>query len=102
MSELGLELRDTMIDEASVGLELRLTGSPHPDAAARLLEVRPHTRQARQHVLELRQLDLELGFPRSRSRRENVEDQLGAIHHALAGGVLDVLPLSRSELIVEN
>jgi hypothetical protein len=91
-----------MIDEAAVGLELRLAGPSHPDSAARFLEVRPHARQTRQHVFELRELDLELGLARPRARREDVEDQFGAIHDALASGVLDVLALRRRELVVED
>ena len=91
-----------MVDEASIGLELGLTRSPHPDTAARLLEVRPHARETRQHVLELGELDLQLGFAGPRSRGEDVEDQLRPVHHALARGVLDVLALGRPQLIVEN
>ncbi len=91
-----------MVDEAAISLELSLTGSPHPDTTTRLLEVRPHSRETRQHVLELGELDLKLGFAGPRPRREDVEDQLGAVHHALTGGVLDVLALGRRQLIVEN
>jgi hypothetical protein len=50
----------------------------------------------------LSELDLHLGFARSRTCREDVEDQLGAVHHAPAGCILDVLPLRRRELIVED
>ena len=91
-----------MVDETPVGLELRFTRTAHADAASELLEVRPHSRESRQHVLELSELDLKLCLARSRSRREDVEDQLGAIHHALACRVLDVLALRRCQLIVED
>ena len=91
-----------MADKAAVGLQLRLTRSPHSDTAARLLEVRPHSRETWQHVLELGELDLKLGLAGPRPRREDVEDQFGAVHHALAGGVLDVLALGRRQLIVED
>jgi hypothetical protein len=64
--------------------------------------VRPHSRETRQHVLELGELDLKPRFAGSRPRREYIEDQLGPVHHALAGGVLDVLALGRRQLIVEN
>jgi hypothetical protein len=50
----------------------------------------------------LRELDLQLGFARARARREDVENQLGAIHHALAGRILDVLALRRCELVIED
>ena len=91
-----------MADQAAIGLELGLTGSAHPDTAARLLEVRPHSREARQHVFELSELDLELRFAGPRPCREDVQDQLGAVHHALAGSVLDVLSLRGRQLIVED
>ena len=64
--------------------------------------MRPHPRQSRQHVLQLRQLHLHLRLARSRARRENIEYQLGAVHHPLTGGVLDVLALCRRELVVEH
>jgi len=91
-----------MVDEAPIRLELGLTGAPHPDTTARLLEVRPHSREARQHILELGELDLKLRFAGPRARREDIEDQLGAVHHALAGSVLDVLALRGRQLIVED
>jgi hypothetical protein len=91
-----------MVDETTVGLELRFTGAAHADAAAKLLQVRPHPREAREHVLELRELHLHLCLARARARREDVQDQLGTIHHALARGVLDVLPLRRRELVIED
>src|SRR5207248_1757410 len=42
------------------------------------------------------------GFARARPRGKDVENQLGAIHDALADGVLDVLSLRRRELVVED
>src|SRR5689334_8706732 len=91
-----------MIDESSVRFELRLTGATHANATAEFLEVRPHSRQARQHVLELRELDLLFCLARARTRREDVEDELCPIHHAFASRVFDVLALRRGELVVED
>src|SRR6185437_10723429 len=93
---------DSAVDQSAVGLELRLAGSPHADAAAKFLEVGPHSSEARQHVLELRELHLHLGLARSRARREDIEDELGAVHHAAADRVLDVLALRRRQLVVED
>ena len=64
--------------------------------------MRPHPRQPRQHVLQLRQLHLHLRLARSRARREDVQNKLGPIHHPLAGGVLDVLALRRRQFVVEH
>ena len=86
---------DALIDQAPVRLELRFTRTAHTDAAAEFLEVGPHASQSRQHVFELRQLDLDFGFARAGARRKDVENQLCAIHHACADGILDVLALAR-------
>ena len=48
--------------EPAVGLELRLARAARADAAAEPLEVLPHAAHARQVVLELRELDLELAL----------------------------------------
>ena len=60
----SLQQLDAVVDQPAVGLELRFAGTAHADAAAELLEVGPHARQARQHVLELRELHLHLRFAR--------------------------------------
>ena len=91
-----------MPDEAAVGLDLRLTRTPQTDASAGLLEVRPHSGQTGEHVLELRQLHLHLRLARPRPRREDVQDELRAIHHPRAELELDVLPLRRRQLVVED
>ena len=54
--------RDAAPREPAVGLELRLAGAARADAAAEALEVLPHAAHARQVVLELRELDLELSL----------------------------------------
>jgi hypothetical protein len=97
-----LQHADAVADQPAVRLELRLAGAAHADAAAELLEVRPHARQPRQHVLQLRELHLELGLVRPRARGEDVEDQLGPVHHAHADRLLDVLPLRGAQLVVEQ
>ena len=65
----------------AVDLELRLAGSPSADAAS---ESRQRDigalREPRQQVLELRQLHLELAVARGRMLREDVEDELRAVH----------------------
>ena len=68
--------------EAAVGLELALARAARPDAAAEPLEVLPHAAHAREVVLELRELDLELPLRAARVLREDVEDQLGAVDDA--------------------
>ena len=44
---------------------------------------------------------MHLGFRRARTRRKDVQNQFGAIHHALPDRVLNVLALRGGELVVE-
>ena len=90
VDEAALELRDAAVREPPVGLELRLTRPSRADAAAHArgaaaaclpLEVLPHAPHAREVVLELRELDLELALGRDGVLREDVEDQLRPVDY---------------------
>src|SRR6476619_1478928 len=102
MREPLLEELDAVVDQPAVRLELRLAGTANTDAPAELLEVRPHARQARQRVLQLRELDLHLGLAAPRTRGEDVEDELRAIHDTRAHGVFHILALRWRQLVVDN
>ena len=82
--------------EPPVGLELALARAPRPDAAAEALEVLPHPAHAREVVLELRELDLELALGAPRVLREDVEDQLRAVDDARFERVLERSLLRRA------
>jgi hypothetical protein len=71
-------------------------------AAALALEVGPAAHQARGHVLELGQLDLQLAFVRTRALGEDVEDQAGAVDDAALGELLEVALLHRRERVVDQ
>ena len=58
VGNFALELRDSIADEAPVGLYLGLTGPSSADSAAKAFEVAPLPSEPRQQVLELRELDL--------------------------------------------
>ena len=60
----------------------------------------PHAAHAREVVLELRELDLELSLGAPRVLREDVEDQLRAVDDARAERVLERPLLRRAELVV--
>ena len=101
--------RDPAARDAAVGLELRLAGPSRPDArsqgahaAAETLEVLPHPSHARQVVLELSQLDLELSLGASRMLGEDVEDQLRPVDDACLEGVLEGALLGRVQLVVHQ
>ena len=94
LGDAALQAHDLLADAPAVDLELRFTGTACPDpAAAEPRQVRPGPRQARQHVLELRQLDLQLAFQAAGAGREDVEDQLAAVEH------LGVEPLGERSLL---
>ena len=73
-----------------VGFELRFTGAAGADAAAELGHFNSPPRQARQHVIELGEFDLELAFLGAGVAGEDVENELGAVDDAGVDGFLDV------------
>ena len=92
-----------LADEAAVGLELRLAGTAHADAALLALEVGPAAHQAGGDVLQLRELHFELAFEAARALRENIEDEPVAIEHPPAGELLEIALLAgRERMIDEN
>ena len=62
----------------------------------------PHAAHARQVVLELRELDLQLPLGARRVLREDVEDQLRAVDDARVERVLEVALLRGIELVVDD
>ena len=100
--EASLQDRDLAADDPAVGLELRFARAPQPDAATDPREVGPHAREARQQVLELCQLHLHFCLRRARARGEDVEDQLGAVHHPHRQRLLQIRPLHGREGLVEQ
>ena len=96
------ELRDALLDEAAVGLDLRLAGAAHADAAALALKVGPEAGEAREHVLQLCQLDLRLGDGGAGALGEDVEDEGGAVEDTAVHLLLEVAELRGRELVVED
>ena len=94
VAQAAAELRDALAHAAAVDLELRLAGAPRAHAAAQAREVGPLPRQARQEVLELRQLDLHLALERARALREDVEDEGAAVDDLALAALLEVALLS--------
>ena len=77
------QLLDAPGEQAPIQFQLGFTRAAQTDRTAALaFKVRPATHQARGHVLELGQFDLELAFVRTRTLGEDVENQAGAIDHA--------------------
>ncbi len=91
-----------MGDDPPVFLELLFARASHTDAAFVSRKVGPHALQPGHRVFELRQLDLKMGFVRSRVGREDVEDHLGAVDDLELELPLEVARLGRPQVIVED
>ena len=78
------------------------SGTECTRAAAEALEVLPHATHARQVVLELGELDLELSLGARRVLGEDVEDQLRPVDDACGQGILERALLRRLELAVDE
>src|SRR5213078_2028411 len=96
------QMRDAVADDAAIELDLRLADAARADAAGLPLQVRPGARQARQRVLELRELDLRARLAAARAAREDVEDQAAAVDDLRADDLLQIARLSRREVVVED
>jgi hypothetical protein len=64
--------------------------------------MRPSAHEARRHVLQLRELDLQLAFVRARALREDVENQPRAIDDAALGEFFEIALLHRRERAVDQ
>ena len=109
LGEAALEDRDPAPREPAVGLELRLARAARPHAgaeraaaAAEPFEVLPGPAHARQVVLELCELDLELSLGADGVLGEDVEDQLRPVDDPRLERVLEVALLRRLELVVDD
>ena len=97
-----LQHRDLAANDPAVGFELCFARSAESDTTANAREVGPHARQARQQILELGQLDLQLGLVAARARREDIENDLGAIHDAHAEALFQLDALYWGETLIEQ
>ncbi len=90
------ELFDARGEQAAVEFELGFARTAQADRAAALaLQMGPAAHQARGHVLELREFDLQFALVRARALGEDVEDQSGAIDHAALRELFEVAFLHR-------
>ena len=100
--EVALEVADALLDQPAVDFELLFARAAHADAHLDARQVRPHPLQPRQRVLELRELHRQAGFVRLRAAGEDVEDQLGAVEHLDAEGLLQIASLAGRKIVVED
>src|SRR6185295_7375802 len=93
--DLALDVLDPLPDATPVRLELRLPRTPRADAAAEAGEQHALAGEARQHVVELGQLDLQAAFTGARAAGEDVEDELRAVERLHLELFLEVALLGR-------
>ena len=102
LDEVFLEGVDAFSDESSVDFELLLAGATGADASLNAFEVAPHGFEPGKGVLELGELDLELGLGGSGARGEDVKDELGTVNDLDAGELLEGSTLGGSEVAIGN
>ena len=100
--ERELEVIDAALDAAAIGFELGFAGTASADAAAELRHGFAAARKAREHVFELRELNLELTFARACVTGKNVEDKLSAIEDAARKSGFKVAQLRGREVVIEE
>ena len=93
---------DALTNAPPIGLELGFAGTSRPDAAAQPRQGFARADEPRQEILQLRELDLQLPFPGARAAREDVEDELRAVHDFAAERFLEIAQLRRAQLVVED
>src|SRR5689334_3367945 len=92
---------DLFPNHSTVGLELCFTGPPKTDTTTNSGQVRPHSGESREEILQLGEFDLQLGFGGSRSGREDVENHLGPVHHPDLQLSFEIRALIWGEFFVE-
>ena len=105
--QLPLEPGDALADVAPVGLQLGLAGAAGADGAAaaacRLAhQMAPHAGKARQQVLVLGQLHLQLAFAGLGPVGKNIQDQSVAVNDPALHDLLQRPGLGWGDLVVEH
>jgi hypothetical protein len=111
--DIAPQLRNARPHDAAVDFQLRLAGSPGADgaadptrraarAAAQAREMLAVADEARQAVLVLRQLDLELALARAGVLGEDIQDKRGAVDDLAVDGLFEVALLRGGELVVDD
>ena len=98
---LLLHVADAPRNFSPVGFQLGFTRTARSDSASELRHLNAVPGQPRQHVLQLREFDLQLAFPRTRVPRKNVEDELRTVNHPPLDDLFNIALLRRAEIVIE-
>ena len=101
-SSLLLDAGRCGADAAAIGFELGFTGAAGADAAAELRHGLAASGEAREQVLELGELDLELAFAGAGVAGKDVEDELRAVDDAARETRFEVAKLRGREVVIEE
>src|ERR1043166_3445201 len=100
--QLPLEPRDSFLNTTPVDFQLRLTRAACTNPSRLPRQVMPQSGEARQKVLQLRELDSQSAFPAARALRKNIENQLCSIEHLAREQIFQVPPLRWRKFIIKN
>ena len=93
---------DAALNLAAIGFELGFAGTAGADAAAQLRHCLALAGEPRQHVLKLRQLDLQLAFAGARVAGKDVQNELRPVENPAGKLGLEVAQLGRRQVVVEE
>ena len=95
-------MADAPVDFAAVGFKLRFTGTACADAAAELRHLNASSGKPRQHVFELRQLNLQLAFTAAGVAGKDIQDELRAVDHPRIDFFFNIALLGRRKLVIDE
>ena len=100
--QLIVELLDAAIDPPAVRFQLRFTRTARADAAAQAGHFRAPSGEARQQIIQLRQLHLQLPFARPGAAGENIQDQLRPVQNLAIERAFQIAKLGGRKFSVEQ
>src|SRR5580698_561460 len=96
LGQLVFDLGEPLVDQAAVGLDLRLAGAAEEaEAAALAFQMCPRAYQPSLLISQMRVLDLQRAFPSACSPPKDFKDQAGAVDDLGAPSLFEIALLHR-------